>query len=133
MLELALNYKEGPLFLKDIAKREQISEKYLSQIVIPLRAQGLVNSFRGAHGGYTLAKLPSQVTVKEIAEILEGGLKLIDPVKDSSVYAKTSVCITHELWNKLEDSISNTLESVTLEDLVKKYQENDCKTIMYNI
>ncbi|MGD0280318.1 MAG: Rrf2 family transcriptional regulator, partial [Smithella sp.] len=64
MVALAVNYDKGPVFLKDVAKGENISEKYLSLIIIPLRRIGLVNSIRGAHGGYLLAKDPSQITMK---------------------------------------------------------------------
>ena len=133
MLDLALNYDKETIFLKDIAEREEISEKYLSQIIIPLRTAGLVNSFRGAHGGYALAKLPSQISIKEIVEILQGGLNLIETIKDVLVYNKTSVCVTHELWNRLSEIMANSLGSTTLEDLVKKYQEHENGTIMYNI
>ena len=133
MLGLALNYGKGPFFLKDIAKQEDISEKYLSQIIIPLKTVGLVNSFRGAHGGYSLAKLPSQVTIKAIVEALEGELTLVGPVKDSSVYSNASIAVTHELWSNLKDKMSETLDEATLEDLVKKYNGQDGKTLMYNI
>jgi len=133
MLTLALNYDKGPIFLKDIAKLEGISEKYLSQIIIPLKAQGLVNSFRGAKGGYILAKLPSQTTVKEIFQALEGELSLVEPIKDANAYAKASICATHQLWNELNDNIAKTLASVTLEGLVAMHKEKEGKTLMYNI
>ncbi|MFH1519427.1 MAG: Rrf2 family transcriptional regulator [Candidatus Omnitrophota bacterium] len=133
MLDLALNYGQGALFLKDIAEREEISEKYLSQIIIPLRTAGLVNSFRGAQGGYALAKLPSQITVKDIVEILEGGLDLLESVKDPAIYNKVSICVTHELWNKVSKRIAETLAAMTLEDLVKEYQGKEGKTLLYNI
>ncbi len=133
MLALALHYGQGPIFLRDIAKAEKISEKYLSQIIIPLRSQGLVNSFRGAKGGYVLARLPSQINVKEIVEVLEGDLKLIEPIKDSNLYNKTSIAVTHQLWNKLAQSIKLTLAEFTLEDLISMHQEKQGKTLMYNI
>ena len=66
MLELGLNYGKEPLLLREIAASQEISEKYLSQIIIPLKAAGLVNSFRGARGGYILAKPPKQITLNDI-------------------------------------------------------------------
>ncbi len=66
MLKLALRYGKGPVFLKDIARAEEISEKYLSQIIIPLKGAGLVRAFRGAHGGYTLARAPDRIKLKDI-------------------------------------------------------------------
>jgi Rrf2 family cysteine metabolism transcriptional repressor len=72
MLELALHYGEGPILLKDIAERQGISEKYLWQLINPLKTTGLVNSLRGAHGGYVLAKAPEAISLKAILQILEG-------------------------------------------------------------
>jgi len=71
MLDLALHHGSGPILLKDIAKEEDISEKYLSLIVIPLKAAGLLTASRGAKGGYALAVDPSSITLKTIFECLE--------------------------------------------------------------
>ena len=133
MLELALHYEQGPVFLKDIAKNEEISEKYLSQIIIPLKAYGLVNSFRGAKGGYVLSRPPSQITLKAIVEILEGGLDLLECVGNASVCGRVSKCVTRDIWSLLGQTISNTLGAITLQDLVRMYKEKEEKIIMYNI
>jgi len=119
--------------LRDIAKGEQISEKYLSQIIIPLKAKGLVNSFRGAHGGYTLAKAPFQISIKDIVEVLEGGLNLIGRAKDASFYSRTSVRVTYNIWNELSEKMAKTLDSITLDDLVKESKAKGNKVLMYNI
>jgi len=118
MLELALNFDQGNIFLKDIAKKEEISEKYLSQLVIPLKASGLISSSRGAHGGYRLAKPLSQITLKDIIQVLEGNLSLVECVKNPSVCSRVSKCVTRDIWEKLDETISGVLSSVTLEDLV---------------
>ena len=81
MLTLAVHYDRGPMYLKDIAEAEEISEKYLSLLVIPLRQAGLIHSIRGAYGGYTLAKAPSQINLGEIVEVLEGD-SIVDCLKD---------------------------------------------------
>jgi len=133
MLALALNYGKGPSLLRDIANKEKISEKYLSQIIIPLKAQGLVNSFRGAKGGYVLSRLPSEITLREIVETLEGGLKLVDFGKDSLVHDQLSILVTSSIWQKINDDIFNTLENKTLKELVKEYKSKDKKEIIYNI
>ncbi len=133
MLSLALNSGKGPFLLRDIAKGEQISEKYLSQIIIPLKAKGLVNSFRGAHGGYTLAKAPFQISIKDIVEVLEGGLNLIGRAKDASFYSRTSVRVTYNIWNELSEKMAKTLDSITLDDLVKESKAKGNKVLMYNI
>jgi Rrf2 family protein len=117
MVALAINYGKTPVFLKDIAKSENISEKYLSLIIIPLRGVGLVNSTRGAHGGYNLAKEPSQITLKEIVDILEGDC-LVDCLKDPKACSRISTCASHDIWALLGGKISETLNGITLEQLV---------------
>lgn len=125
MLELALNYGKGLLLLKDIAKREEISEKYLSQIIIPLKTSGLVNSGRGAHGGYMLAKKPAQTTIREIVEVLEGNLAPLECVRNPGICSRSSICVTRNIWTTLSDKMSAVLNSMTLEDLVKLYKEKE--------
>jgi Rrf2 family protein len=83
MLTLAVHYDRGPMYLKDIAEAEEISEKYLSLLVIPLRQAGLIHSIRGAYGGYSLAKDPSQINLGEIVEVLEGD-SIVDCLKNPS-------------------------------------------------
>jgi Rrf2 family protein len=133
MFELALNSSKGSVYLKDIAREENISEKYLSLIIIPLKAAGLVNSTRGAYGGYTLAKSPSDISLKEIVNILEGGTCLVDCVKDPSVCSRSDTCVSRDLWTILSDKISQTLGSYSLEDLVRMSREKGEKAIMYQI
>jgi len=123
MLELALNFKKGTIFLKDIARKEEISEKYLSHLVIPLKASGLVSSSRGAHGGYMLAKSPSQITLREIVQTLEGSISFVECVKNPSICSRVSKCATRSIWEKLDEKISEELSSVTLEDLVNSQKE----------
>ena len=133
MVVLAFNYDKGPVFLKDVAKGENISEKYLSLIIIPLRRTGLVNSIRGAHGGYSLAKNPSQITMKEIVDVLEGDCSLVDCVKNPSTCPRVSICASHDIWAIIGGKISETLNSITLDTLLKMNQEKAEKTIMHNI
>ena len=133
MVALAHNYGKDPVFLKDIAKGENISEKYLSLIIIPLRGVGLVNSIRGAHGGYNLAKEPSLITLKEIVDVLEGDCSLVDCVKNPSSCSRVPICVSHDVWTIIGDKISETLSSITLEKLVKMNQEKAGNTIMQNI
>ncbi len=133
MLDLALNSTKGSVFLKDIAKEEEISEKYLSLIIIPLKAAGLVNSMRGAHGGYTLAKPASDITLKEIVDVLEGETCLVDCVKNPSACSRSDTCASRDLWTILSDNISQTLGSVTLDDLVRKSREKGLSGAMYHI
>ena len=130
---MARNYGKDPVFLKDIAKGENISEKYLSLIIIPLRGVGLVNSVRGAYGGYNLAKDPSQITLKEIVDVLEGDCSLVDCVKNPSSCSRVPICASHDIWAIIGEKISETLSSITLDKLVKMNQEKSGNTIMQDI
>ncbi len=117
MLELALKYGKGPVYLKDIAKEEEISEKYLSVIIIPLKAAGLVHATRGVHGGYTLAKNPSEINLKEVVDILEGGTCLVDCVKDPAACPRSQTCASRDLWDMVSARMSEALSAMTLEAL----------------
>jgi Rrf2 family cysteine metabolism transcriptional repressor len=132
MLSLALNYGKGPVFLKDIAKRQEISEKYLSLIIIPLRGAGLVISNRGAYGGYTLAREPSKISVKEIVDVLEGDC-LVNCIKDSSACSRISTCAARDIWILLGGKISETLDSITLEKLSRMSQEKAGNALSHQI
>ncbi len=114
MYELALKYGGEPVFLKEIARKHKISEKYLSKLVIPLRGVSLITSYRGAHGGYTLARSPRTITVREIVQVLEGDVApATHPRKGSGEQHPTD-----EVWVLLEKTIARALEDVTLENLV---------------
>jgi len=132
MLSLAQKYGNGPVFLKDIAKREEISEKYLSLIIIPLRGAGLVISNRGAYGGYTLAREPSKINVKEIVDVLEGDC-LVNCIKDSSACSRISTCAARDIWILLGGKISETLESITLEKLTYMSREKAENSLSHQI
>ena len=133
MLSLAESWEKGPIFLKDIAREEQISEKYLSLIIIPLRTKGLVNSMRGAHGGYTLAKSPESITLEQIVEAIEGKPSLVDCIANATLCPRADQCATREIWELLGDKISETLESINLEQLIQKKKEKGRKPVTYAI
>ncbi|MBN2041662.1 MAG: Rrf2 family transcriptional regulator [Spirochaetes bacterium] len=122
MLALGINENKKPVFLKDIAQSEGISEKYLSQIVIPLKARGVISSFRGAHGGYLLGKPASQIRLRDIIEPLEGDFCLVDCVKSSDICDKWEECATRDIWNEMSSLLLNYMDEFTLEDLIKKHR-----------
>lgn len=130
MTDLADNYGGSPVFLKDIAKREDISEKYLSLIVIPLRGAGLLQSIRGAGGGYRLAHKPENITVRDIWQALEGEICLVDCVQDAKRCTRVSTCPTRDIWDILGQKISETLQAITLADLVRIRREKADNNIM---
>ncbi len=120
MLELALHYGEGPVLLKDIAERQGISEKYLWQLINPLKTAGLVNSLRGARGGYVLGKSPEAISMKTILQVLEGPLCLVDCVDNPSLCERASSCISRDVWGEASKRMQQALEDTTLAVMVKK-------------
>jgi Rrf2 family protein len=133
MLALAERWPQGPVFLKDIAREEGISEKYLSLIIIPLRTKGLVTSTRGAHGGYTLARSPEEISVEEVVEAIDGKPTLVDCVANNGVCPRADRCATRDVWSILGDRITETLNAVDLAQLVKTKREKAEKEITYAI
>jgi Rrf2 family protein len=125
MLDLAFHYGEGPILLKDIARRQQISERYLEQLITPIKAAGLVTSMRGAHGGFTLAKPPSQIRLSEIIQIMEGSIAPVECVDDPKVCSRADLCVTRDIWTEMQKAMSGILESTTLQDLVQRQREKE--------
>lgn len=124
MLDLALATGDEYIKIKDIAKRQEISEKYLEQIVTILNKAGFVRSIRGAAGGYKLAKDPKEYTVGMILRLTEGSLAPVACVE----YAENEcdrydTCATIDIWKKLNDAISSVVDSITLEDVVKNHHK----------
>jgi Rrf2 family cysteine metabolism transcriptional repressor len=126
MMELANNYGEGPTSLKSIAKTHDLSEHYLEQLVSPLRNAGLVRSVRGAYGGYILAKEPAQVTSGDVIRVLEGP---ISPVE----FDQEDDPAKRDLWIRIRDSITEVLDSTTLEDLANFKEEGTDDNYMFYI
>lgn len=126
MLELGNYYKGEPVKIKDIAKRQNISDKYLEQIVAFLNKAGLVKSVRGAKGGYILAYAPDKYTVSSILRSVEGDLSAVDYGDEaSSEDGNREVKACNKLWEQLDDSISLVLDKVTLADLMEWESEYD--------
>jgi len=133
-LELACHYGEGPIELREIAKREDISLKYLEQVIVPLRTAGLVKSARGSKGGYSLAKHPSEIYLNDLVETLDGPLNLIECLKDPKVCQRVPNCITRDVWQEVSEAIDGIFHSVTLEDMVHRKKEKEARfASMYQI
>ncbi len=134
MVDMALHYQEAPILLRDIAEREQISMHYLEQLFVRLRAAGLVKSTRGAQGGFTLAKPPSQIKLSEVVQTLEGPLALVPCIDDATTCERASLCVTRDIWVEMGTAMSKVLESVSLQDLVERQRKKEQpKTVIYYI
>lgn len=123
MFDLALHYGNGPIYLKDIAERQGVSAKYLWQLINPLKSSGLIQSTRGAHGGYVLGREPEHISLKEILQVLEGSLCLVDCVDSPSLCERASSCVSREIWGEASKGMQQMLESTTLATMVSKQKE----------
>ena len=119
MLDLAMNNTGEPVRLKDVAKRQEISEKYLEQIISILNKAGFVESVRGPAGGYSLKRKPEEYTVGMILRLTEGSLAPVDCVEDGTDCGRADQCVTVLLWKKLNDAINGVVDNITLADLVE--------------
>lgn len=119
MVDLAINNTGEPVSLKDIAKRQGISDKYLEQIISVLNKAGYVKSMRGAQGGYILRKKPEEYTVGMILRLTEGNLAPVSCLEDEEVDCeRQGDCVTVIVWKKLNDAINEVVDGITLADLV---------------
>jgi len=119
MLDMAQHRDAGPVQIGDIAKRQDISVKYLEQLVIPLKKANYVKSVRGPKGGYMLAKPPEEITVGEIVKVLEGGVNLSDCIENPDLCEKSTDCLTRGLWEEATKAVYDTLNSVTLSEMIE--------------
>jgi len=125
MLSLALDYGRGPIPLKEVAEQQEISEKYLEHLMGSLRSAGLVRSVRGTHGGYLLAKSPSQIRLDEVVRVLEGSIAPVECVDDASLCGRVGLCVTRDVWGELKEAMESVLASTTLQDLVERQKEKE--------
>jgi len=137
MIDLALHRDEAPVSLKSIAERQGISEHYLEQLIAVLRKAGLVRSVRGAQGGYILGKDPSEILIGDIIRVLEGPIAPVECVseEDPECCEKADFCVTRTIWEKVRDSITDVLDSISLEDMVQDAarKESERQYYMYYI
>ena len=119
MLDLATHYDEGPIQIGDVAKREDISVKYLEQLIIPLKKASLIESVRGPKGGHMLAKPPEEITIGEIVRVLEGGVTLTPCLIDPDVCEKSNNCLTRGIWEEATQVMVDALNASTLAKLIE--------------
>lgn len=122
MLDLAINNTGEYVPLKLVSERQDISVKYLEQIITALVKAGFVKGLRGSKGGYKIAKQPEDYTVGMILRLTEGSLAPVSCLEDEvNVCDRCDDCITLELWKELYDAINNVVDNITLADLIERY------------
>jgi len=119
MIDLAMNLNQGPIRVKDIAARQNISEKYLEQIIALFNKAGYVKSVRGAQGGYLLTNDPTEYTVGMILRLAEGSIAPVFCVDaEAEGCEKKETCVSAMLWKKINDAVNEVVDHTTLQDLV---------------
>lgn len=122
MIEIASRQGEGPVTTHAIAEHQGLSERYLEQLLIPLKQAGLVKSIRGAQGGYVLNQNAARITAGDVIRVLEGPIAPVDCINEKfpEECTRADQCVTREIWSRVRDAISEILDSYTLQDLVDK-------------
>jgi Rrf2 family protein len=123
LLDMARHHGQGPLSLTDISRRQNISLKYLEQIIAPLKRAGIVESFRGVRGGHRLCRSPKEITVVEVFALLEGSTAVTDCSQDPLVCERSPGCPMRRVWVAAAGAFCDKLSATTLEDLIKAENE----------
>lgn len=126
MIELAKQFGEGPVPLRQIAADNKLSEAYLEQLVSPLRNSGLIKSVRGAHGGYMLTKPPHLISAGDVIRVLEGPIQPVEGIENEALPQR-------ELWSRIRDAVKTVLDTTSIEDLASYNEESSPDGYMYYI
>lgn len=126
MIDLAKQFGEGPVPLRQIAADNKLSEAYLEQLVSPLRNSGLIKSVRGAHGGYMLTKPPHLISAGDVIRVLEGPIQPVEGIENEAPPQR-------ELWSRIRDAVKTVLDTTSIEDLASYNEESSPDGYMYYI
>ena len=124
MLELAENVGRGPLQLRIIARRQDISVRYLDQLMTILKSAGFVRSIRGSKGGYVLAKAPEQIKLNDVFNCLEGPVVTVECTENENYCARAADCVARQVWTQVQEAVMAVLQSITFQDLVDRTKNN---------
>ncbi len=119
MMELALHFGEGPVLLKDISKVQDISLKYLGQLIIPLKIAGLIKSTRGSHGGYFLSRTPDKIKLSEVINAVEGPIAFSECVDSPDICYRSKTCAARDVWEEATRQFNKTLGGITIAEMLR--------------
>ena len=120
MLDLAQRFDEGPVKIGAIAKRQEISVKYLEQLIIPLKKANFIKSIRGPKGGHLLGKPPENITIGDIVNVLEGGINFASCIESSDKCNRSSHCLSKGIWQEISQTMQDKLNSITLLNVIER-------------
>ena len=123
MIELAMHWKEGGVYQKEISERQEISFKYLDHLVSSLKASGLIENADGRMSGYVLTKNPNDISIYDIYKAFEPELAITDCLTEDNLCERSSICASKEFWSGLNKLIIDYLENAKLQDLAQKQKQ----------
>ncbi|ACA60059.1 RrF2 family transcriptional regulator [Candidatus Desulforudis audaxviator] len=123
LVDIAEHHGNGPVCLRDIARRQKVSQPYLEQLILLLKAAGLVRSIRGARGGFVLARDPAEISMIEVMTTLGWESEVVDCVGDPGSCSRAGACGMRDFWCRLSDAVSKVVGSTTLADLMQEQAE----------
>lgn len=125
LVDIALNQEQGPVTLNGIAERQEVSVKYLWQVINPLHVNGYLKVTRGAKGGYMLARAPEQINMLDILTTLEGPVSIIKCLTDETFCTRVRTCISRSVWMEVNRTIEQALAEITLKRILDDNRKND--------
>src|SRR3989440_3193094 len=131
MLDMAAYYGQGPIESADIARRQYIPEQYLDQILMALRKEGLVKSVRGPKGGHMLAKPPSQISMAQVMQALEGYVPPMECLPNPDFCKLSPGCALRTVWQQIDEMTQHILTTTTIEELAQRHQTGSLETMYY--
>lgn len=124
MVEIAKHYGQGPVKRREIAKTQDISDSYLENILIALKHGGLIETIRGARGGYVLKVPPGEISLLEVFNALEGPFIPVGCLDNDEACGRVGDCLTHQVWKRLQEAVESVLRKETIQSLVEGEAEN---------
>jgi len=118
LMDIALHQKDGCVTLQSISERQELSQKYLWHVITPMKNAGIIHVTRGAGGGYRLAREPKSISLLDILTAVEGNLCLVPCVHSATSCKRAKKCLAKKAWETVNDAISKTLKSMTLESII---------------
>ena len=125
VLDIAMHGGKGPITLNDIARRQEVSKKYIGHIVNQLMAAGILESVRGPQGGYMLARPAKQIRLGEIIRALDGSMAPVRCVEKPAVCGRSNRCATQEIWVTLKEKCDAVVDGISMADLVRRQKKLD--------
>lgn len=120
LMDVAMHQAKGPVTLNDIARRQEISVKYLWQVINPLKTSGLLSVTRGAKGGYVLARRPEDITMLEVVTDLEGPMSVVECIGKEDACSRINTCIARTVWMEVNRAVEKALGDITLAEVLRR-------------